>query len=277
MMDSPAKARRGVFGISLHGWEQLMLFSLLLVFATTAVVVILQRREAAEATRDLAQYKLTVEGKVADAKKEGIEAGKTAGDALLRAAELEKQAAQLRKDAAEANAALGAAQADIAKANAQIAGANERAAALENEAAQARVEQERLKAQLAWRAIEPGKMQTLRTLLANSKGTVFIEYAANDPEATYFAIQIARIFDDRTHWTLEVGSVSSPGLVMLGLFVRGKEDNKTVQSIRAAFTAVKVPFLTDPWPNVAVIQRSGNAPRGNEDAVITVGSKALSF
>jgi hypothetical protein len=64
---------------------------------STYAVVQLQRRESDEAKRELEEYKLTVEGKVADAKKEGIEAaGEKAGNALLRAAELEKQAEGLR-------------------------------------------------------------------------------------------------------------------------------------------------------------------------------------
>ncbi|WP_429041164.1 hypothetical protein [Bradyrhizobium elkanii] len=105
------KVRRSVFGIGLHGWEQLMLLSLgvtgLIAFAvafTTASVVILTRHETAEAKRELEEYKLTVEAKVADATARGIEAGKSAGAALVRAADLEKQAEQLRKDTAEANA-----------------------------------------------------------------------------------------------------------------------------------------------------------------------------
>lgn len=104
-----------MFGISLHGWEQLMLLSLLLVFATTAAVVILQRRETGEANHQLEEYKLTVESKVAEAKSEGIEAGKAAGNALLRAAELEKQAGQLRKDTAEANARAAESQLALEK------------------------------------------------------------------------------------------------------------------------------------------------------------------
>jgi hypothetical protein len=101
--DFSGKVRRAVFGISLHGWEQLMLLALavtglvaIAVAFTTTAVVILQRRETAEAKRELEEYKLTVEAKVADAKTEGIEAGKAAGNALLRAATLEKQAEELR-------------------------------------------------------------------------------------------------------------------------------------------------------------------------------------
>jgi hypothetical protein len=84
-----------VLGLDLHSWEQLMLFSLgiagliaVAVFVTTASVVILQRHETVEAKRELEEYKLSAESKVADAKKEGIEAGKMAGNALVRSEEL---------------------------------------------------------------------------------------------------------------------------------------------------------------------------------------------
>lgn len=63
---------------------------------TTTGSIVSHKREALASEMSLEAYKLTVDGKVADAKKEGIEAGKTAGDALLRAAELEKQAAGLK-------------------------------------------------------------------------------------------------------------------------------------------------------------------------------------
>jgi hypothetical protein len=84
-----------VLGLDLHSWEQLMLLSLgiagliaVAIFVTTASVVILQRHETAEAKRELDAYKLTVDGKVAAAKSEGIKAGETASNALLRAEEL---------------------------------------------------------------------------------------------------------------------------------------------------------------------------------------------
>jgi hypothetical protein len=85
------------------------------VAVTTTSVVFLQRRETAEAKRELEEYKLTVEAKVADAKTEGIEAGRTAGNALVRAAGLEKQAEQLRRDTADANARALEAKLELAK------------------------------------------------------------------------------------------------------------------------------------------------------------------
>jgi len=54
-------------------------------------------KEETSATKvEFEAYKVTVEGKVADSRKEGIEARGAAGNALVRAAELEKQASELR-------------------------------------------------------------------------------------------------------------------------------------------------------------------------------------
>src|SRR5450631_1849827 len=101
------KVRR-VLGLDLHSWEQWMLlalglaaFAAVAVVVTTASVVILTRHENAEIKKEYAEYKLTVDGKVADAKKEGIEAGKVAGNALVRAAESEKQAAESKERTAK--------------------------------------------------------------------------------------------------------------------------------------------------------------------------------
>jgi hypothetical protein len=92
-----------VFGLALHSWEQLMLLALALaglialaVFVTTASVVILQRRENVETKREYDAYKLKVDAKVADAKREGIAAGEKAGNAIVRAAALEKEAQELK-------------------------------------------------------------------------------------------------------------------------------------------------------------------------------------
>jgi hypothetical protein len=92
------KVRR-VLGLDLHSWEQWMLlalglaaFAAVAVVVTTTSVVILTRHENAETKKEYAAYKLTVDGKVADAQKEGIEAGKTAGGALLKAAEANERA-----------------------------------------------------------------------------------------------------------------------------------------------------------------------------------------
>lgn len=67
----------------------------------TWFVVKLQRAEIAQSEVALEKYKEDTKLKVEEAKKEGIEAGKTAGDALVRAAALEKEAAESKERAAK--------------------------------------------------------------------------------------------------------------------------------------------------------------------------------
>ncbi|KJC36966.1 hypothetical protein UP09_27190 [Bradyrhizobium sp. LTSP885] len=92
-----------IWGLSLHSWEDLMRVALLIVGVSgliaglaTWFVVKLQRAEIAQSTIELEEYKSDASIKVEEARKEGIEAGKVAGDALVRAAELEKEAATAR-------------------------------------------------------------------------------------------------------------------------------------------------------------------------------------
>jgi hypothetical protein len=102
---SPAfsgKVKR-MLGLDLDGWNTVMVVLLwITACAATAVgitqsVIIKLQKAAEQATKDEYElYKLTVESKVEDARGEGIAAGQAAGNALVRAAELEKQAAELR-------------------------------------------------------------------------------------------------------------------------------------------------------------------------------------
>jgi F0F1-type ATP synthase epsilon subunit len=88
---------RRVWGLELHGWEQLMLVSLgfaalaaVFVTITTGAVVRLQKIEAAQATAELDRYK--------------AEAAAEVGKAHERIAELSTQAESLKLGTAEANA-----------------------------------------------------------------------------------------------------------------------------------------------------------------------------
>ena len=63
--------------------------------------------------------------------------------------------------------------------------ANLRIASLQKEAADARLEQERLKATLAWRTLVPGKVAILSTVLERHPGTVNVWYVLGDPEAAF--------------------------------------------------------------------------------------------
>src|ERR1700747_704829 len=98
-----SKRVRRMLGLGLDSWNNVLLFFLAITavaasfvgFSTYATIK-LAKQEAADSKREFDEYKLTVEGKVAEAKSEGIKAGETASNALLRAAELEKEAANAR-------------------------------------------------------------------------------------------------------------------------------------------------------------------------------------
>jgi hypothetical protein len=90
-----SKGVRRMLGLSLDGWNNVMLWCLafvaiaaILVGISQYVIIQLAKQETADSKKEFEAYKLTVEGKVADAKSEGIKAGETAGNALVRAEEL---------------------------------------------------------------------------------------------------------------------------------------------------------------------------------------------
>jgi len=94
---------RRMLGLDLDAWNVVMLLSLgcgalaaVAGVVSTAAVIRLQKASEQETKLEFERYKLGVAAQVADAKKEGIEAGEKAGNAMLRAAELEKDAANAR-------------------------------------------------------------------------------------------------------------------------------------------------------------------------------------
>lgn len=158
--------------------------------------------------RTLAAYKLTVEGKVADAKTAGIAAGEKAGVA---------QAA-----ADDAHVKLKQAEAQIADANARAAEAN-----LKTEAE--RVERLKLEAQIAPRRISEADCRIIAAALAPLAGRkIAVASYAQDTEGTVLATQILfclhaaniQVIDDRL-------SVSALGGLNFGVLVSGDDGSMT--------------------------------------------------
>jgi hypothetical protein len=187
--DLSRKVRRNVFGVTLHGWEQLMLLALgatglvaIAVALTTTSVVILQRHETAEAKRELEEYKVEAGTKISTAEAVGL-----------------------------------AAKADIAKANVQIAEANARA--LEAQAAL-----ERFKAP---RILTEAQQTAAVAALLPFAGMPF-DFSVNPtPEPSALMGQIARILV-RANWKweakkssggLQFGSGTQPASGLMPAFV----------------------------------------------------------
>jgi hypothetical protein len=246
-------------------WSNWILIGALLVgvAATYAIVVSGNLKEAA-LKRQLADA-----GSAAASATERASALEAeAANARERTAALEKESEGARKAIAEANASGEAAKAEAAKANAEIAIAKQQTAALENEAAQARLDQERLKAVVAWRILTPDTINHLAAGLGDPKGTALLGYTANDPEALYLVIQISKAFEAAKGWALGVDARTYPDRLLWGIFIPG--DGALVEHVRAAFKAANIPFSTEAIPEPPM--RFG--PQITADTVlIFIGSK----
>ena len=211
MMDSQyavRKARR-MLGLNLHAWEMLLVFSLVVVALATVFVVALTRKEASEIKREYDTYKLTVDAKVAEAKAEGIKAGEAAGDALARAAALEKEAARLTKEAEEA-----------------------------------KLETERLKAQVAWRHLSPDQGKTIIDDLSGKTFAIHFDYSQNDPEAMQFSEDLLKTIREAGIVTYTHPLVAPPAPP--GVIIFGTENDPAYQALKSALERANVQFKLAP-------------------------------
>lgn len=148
------------------------------------------------------------------------------------------------------------------EANKKISEANARAE-------EAKLEQERLKAQLAWRIISPDAAAKLEQLLAVKSGSVTIQYATGDPEAHALAIQLVNIFG-KAKWKVAINGLTYSGTVLFGIWI---PDPPTAEKIlvRDAFTEIGVIFNTAVFPRVGTtIAVGGEIPNA---PIVFVGTK----
>jgi hypothetical protein len=156
---------------------------------------------------------------------------------------------------------------DMSRLHLETAQANERAAELANEAAQARAEQERLKAQLAWRTLSPQVLSQLEEPLSRHPGKINVQHVANDPESLYLAIQFANLFG-KANWQVQMLSVTMMGAAVFGLFLPDSTSADTAV-IRGIFQTAHVDFATGALPQ-ATMAMGGTI----QDApILFVGSK----
>jgi hypothetical protein len=94
----------------------------------------------------------------------------------------------------------------------------ERAEKLAKEAEQARLEQEKLKQQLAWRRLTKDQFDTLVTKLQANPGQISISYLS-DPESSVFGREIVTAFRN-AGWQVEESSEIIAGSPPFGLFVK---------------------------------------------------------
>jgi hypothetical protein len=121
---------------------------------------------------------------------------------------------------------------------------HKQAGVFENEAANARLETEKLKAVVAWRAIPPTKASELEKALAAKPGAVNLRWMDGDPEALFLAIQISQILA-KAHWQVAPGAFKPANTLVFGIALPDAT-SVDAQTLRAAFLAAEIPFSPNP-------------------------------
>ena len=189
----------------------------------------------------------------------------------------ETEITALHRDTAQLSAEAEGAKAHIATANAAAASANERIATLSADAETARAQiataneaaakANALAAQIqqaaAWRILSPVTRLALPQALAKGiGGSVTLSYDANDSEALFLATQLKGAFDEanrianRPLWNVSPQGRQLLGAIFFELRVFGQKDD-VVTSIRSAFFATGVGFITESIPQGAVNSQPG--------------------
>ena len=127
-----------------------------------------------------------------------------AAKANERAGALESQTAGLQKQAAEADARAEASREEQARL----------AIDLERE----KIERLKFQGQFAWRILQPNEIRLMYNVLAASPGNVNIAFFSGDPESTFLALQLERIFI-AAHWKVSLSATSYGMAVFFGVWL----------------------------------------------------------
>lgn len=102
-------------------------------------------------------------------------------------------------------------------------------------AAEARLETEQIKAELAWRTITPELEDNLLTALSPYQGVITIKHVSNDPEAVALAVEFANLFV-KAKWHVSLLNVTFPNVYVTGLYLPDTTSPHT-KILREAFQA----------------------------------------
>ncbi|MEI9891286.1 MAG: hypothetical protein WDN45_12765 [Caulobacteraceae bacterium] len=185
--------------------------------------------------RAFGAYKLTVDGKVADATKAGIDAGTAAADAH--------------------SAALKA-QTDIAASNAAAERAKERSAELEVRARSLELELEKVRAPLVARRVTPDQIELIKKSLGGNKLRIGVFAPSPDREINTFANDLIAAFTQagvKPSITMIAGSIRGGGInaVPDGLNISG-DNPESNRLLEKALDAARIPFGREPLPSWAI-------------------------
>jgi hypothetical protein len=231
------------WGFSGEEWDKYLIWSVmgaaiaaLAVGVATVGSINAHKREAEAAERELAEYKVTTDGRIASADAAGEHA----------------------KEAAAA-------------ANKEAAIAQERAVRLEKKAAEARLQTAQIMKSTAWRQLLPSQERILVKILSSKPGKVVLEWPGNDPEAVALAIQFTNILHE-AKWEFTYMAQSFPTAVVWGIVVPDKSAPETV-TLRDALTGAGIPFITGAMPEANGMAFGNAGAIGKDTAVLLIGSR----
>lgn len=143
-------------------------------------------------------------------------------------------------------------------ASVQIEDARARAAGADERAEQSRLETERVKATVAWRTLSQAQVAKLFRSLRENPGPVNLRYTDGDPEALYFADQIARVLTE-AGWTVATGSLKLGHTILFDLWI--PDGGNLAETFRSA--GLHVTIQTPPNQGMTAqfnVQTIQNAP-----------------
>jgi hypothetical protein len=161
-------------------------------------------------------------------------------------------------------------QTALAKENA--AKANEQAAKANENAARVTLEAEKIKAQIAWRALTQHQADAILQSVAITPGMITIAHSDN-PETQSFAFQFARVFG-AAKWDTHVEARSYGGVLFVGIHVL-KPLNAKGQLVVDALKAAGIEVAITDQPKTSMVAQ--NALMGPRDVVLMIGSKPPTF
>lgn len=187
-----------------------------------------------------------------------------------------KKAAELRIEEVKKSAKAADARAEEAKKTAEgfklsIATANASAEVARRDAEVAKLEQEKLKAQLSWRTIPVADADRMLPILSATPSSVVLAYTANDPESLSLTIQLSMVFA-KAGWETIAQSRTYNDQLLMGLFINGS--GPEAESVRRAFNSVGAAFSSEsvPTPPYAMNVRIPEPP-----VLVMIGCKQPPF
>lgn len=152
-----------------------------------------------------------------------------------------------------------------AQAKSDAAGANERAALLEKDAAEARLEQERLRQQLAWRRLTPAQSRTIADGFRHYAGPELVLSQIPDPEAALYANDIEAAMTASGIKFSHTNTLIFARGPVTGIFMSGPTE-EAVQAAGAPFNVAGINVtaeLRPDDPKVTIVVASKPPPASN--------------